>query len=195
MLGADSSRRASARRTGKLRDDPGGSVTLATHATQLFSSGKFTAQLASGQRFSIGNAQITLTAFSPFTQAVMNLVVDLARRFADPIIATQITPLIQQIDQDLIDSTNGIALLRDIEADLQERDTPDVQRAALERLDHLPATPAIHSQRDAQNAAPQRPQGTGATQTLLSETQTSWTSGGNWCNTGNPNVVQEWLTQ
>jgi len=174
---------------------PGGSVTLATQATQLFSSGTFTAQLAAGQRFSIGNAQITLTAFSPFTQAVMNLVVDLARRFADPIIATQITPLIQQIDQDLIDSTNGIALLRDIEADLQERDTPDVQRAALERLENLLATDAIHSQRDAQNAELQRSQVTGATQTLLSETQTSWTSGGNWCNTGNPNVVQEWLNQ
>lgn len=174
---------------------PGGSVTLATQATPLFSAGTFATRLAAGQRFSIGNAQITLAAFSPFTQAVINLTVELARRFADPIIADQVTPLIQQIDQDLVDSANGIALLRDIEADLLQRDTPDVQRAALERLENLLATDAVHSQRDAQTAELQRAQVTGAVQTLLADTQTTWTSGGNWCNTANPNVVQEWLNQ
>jgi len=174
---------------------PGGSVTLATQATPLFNSGTFATKLAAGQRFSIGNAQISLAAFSPFTQAVINLTVELARRFADPIIAEQVTPLIQQVDQDLVDSANGIALLRDIEADLLQRDTPDVQRAALERLENLLSTDAIHSQRDAQNAELQRAQVTGATQTLLTDTQTTWTTGGNWCNTGNPNVVQEWLNQ
>ena len=172
---------------------PGASITMKTPITLFFSGGTLAIKLNPGQVLPFGTALITLNPIAPFAQAIVSLAVGLARPFADPVIASEITPLLDQINQDLVDSANGIVLLRAIETDLSNRDDPATQRDALDRLENLLASNLIHSQRDAQNAERQRAQVFDASQTLLTDTQTSWTSNGNWCEVSNPNVIQAWL--
>lgn len=172
---------------------PGASITMKTPITSFFSSGTLAIKLNPGQLLSFGTTLITLDPIAPFAQALVSLAVGPARLFADPVIAAQITPLMAQIDQDLIDSANGVAFLVAIETDLSNRDDPATQRDALDRLENLLASGQIHSQRDAQSAELQRAQVFDATQTLLTDTQASWTSNGNWCEVSNPNVIQAWF--
>ncbi len=175
--------------------DTGAAASLSTRATTLFNAGTFAFDLKSGQKLPVGSMNIPLVVSFPFVQASVTLAVEAARLFADPVIDREITPLVTQTDIDIAAAQRGIEFLQAVVADLTGDTTPEVKRQAIEQLESLISSHAVHSQLDAQNAELQRSQVTGATQDLTDNTKKTWESGGNWCATDNPNVIKEWLNR
>lgn len=173
----------------------GAAFTINTAATTPFGPGTLAIRLRPGQKLPIGDVRFALTAVLPFSQAAVSILVDIARQFADQIIEQQITPALQQANQDITASNNGLTQLLQIASDLRNTGSLSAQRIALERLDTLIAQRLIHTSADVANAERQRTDAEGLVRTLVEDTVNSWTTGGGWCNVTNPNVVREWFNR
>lgn len=177
----------------QVAPNAGGSATINVEAASPFGQGMLTVKLRSGQTFPTGETRFALNVASPFSAAGVSLTVESVHRFADPVIAKEVTPVLTKAEADVKTSDNALALLAKLASELGKTNTPEAQRAALEQLDRLVSQRLIHTGGDLTTAQSQKGNVTVASQELVENTVKEWTEGGNWCNVDNPNVIQEWI--
>jgi len=116
-------------------------------------------------------------------------------QFSTEVITSDIQPLGNITEENINDSNTALTVLNRLVADIRNTSSQTIQRIALEKLDTLIATHAIHTAFDVRSAQEQRDNVKSTIESLVEDTITEWGSGNGWCNVNNSSVVASWLNQ
>ena len=116
--------------------------------------------------------------------------------YSQPVIDSQIAPLASTTAMRINASSQALASVDQLIADVQNSENPNAQGIALQQLDALVAQRALHNQNDLAEAQRQQQNVNSSVANMVTNTIKSWgdstdTSIG-WCNVNNPDVISKW---
>ncbi len=123
--------------------------------------------------------------------------------YSQAIIESQIMPLASSTAVNLDASNKAEAAIQNLIAGVTNTSSLDAQRVALQQLDALVASNALHSQSDLANATNQASTVQSQMQQLVTDTASTWgdntdfpsNGSSGWCNVNNPPVVTYWANK